>query len=119
MAYMSQQHKKELSPQIKNVLKKYNVKATIGVRHHSTLVLNVKSSKLDFLKGKDCDSLSINPYSIDNNHSDECANFLNEVSNAMMTGNHDKSDLMTDYHNVGWYIDINIGQWNKPYELVD
>jgi hypothetical protein len=35
----------------------------------------------------------------------------------MMVGNHDKSDVMTDYFNVGWYIDINIGKWDKPYKV--
>jgi len=24
---------------------------------------------------------------------------------------------MTDYFNVGWYIDVNIGKWNKPYVI--
>jgi hypothetical protein len=35
----------------------------------------------------------------------------------MMVGNHNRSDIMSDYHDVGWYVDINIGQWNKPYIL--
>jgi len=33
----------------------------------------------------------------------------------MNTGNWDKSDIQTDYFNVGWYVDVNIGKWNKPY----
>jgi hypothetical protein len=24
---------------------------------------------------------------------------------------------MTDYFDVGWYIDINVGKWNKPYQF--
>ena len=48
MAFVSQEKKKSLAPAIKAVLKKYNMKATIGVRHHSTLVVNVKSGDLDF-----------------------------------------------------------------------
>jgi hypothetical protein len=35
----------------------------------------------------------------------------------MNAGNWDKSDIQTDYFNVGWYIDVNIGKWNKPYTL--
>ena len=49
MAYMSQSLKKELAPAIKAVLKKYNVKGTIAVRHHSTLVVNIKEGALDFI----------------------------------------------------------------------
>jgi len=25
---------------------------------------------------------------------------------------------MTDYFDVGWYNDIRIGDWNKPYQMV-
>ena len=35
----------------------------------------------------------------------------------MMVGNHNNSDISTDYFDVGWYIDINIGKWDKPYEV--
>ena len=49
MAYVSQEDKKNLAPAIKAVLKKYNVKASIAVRHHSTLVVNIKSSPIDII----------------------------------------------------------------------
>lgn len=42
MAYVSQEMKKELAPAIKAVLKKYGFKGTIGVRHHSALVVKIK-----------------------------------------------------------------------------
>jgi len=41
MAYMNQDKKKALVPQIKAVLKKYGVKGTIGVDNYSSLVVNV------------------------------------------------------------------------------
>ena len=41
--------------------------------------------------------------------------FLSEVIPAMNEGNHDNSDIMTDYFDVGWYISVNIGRWDKPY----
>jgi len=43
---------------------------------------------------------------------------LNELLVAMSTGNHDNSDIMTDYFDVGWYSNINIGQYHKPYVQV-
>lgn len=42
MAYVSQEMKKELAPAIKAVLKKYGFKGTIGVRHHTGLVVKIK-----------------------------------------------------------------------------
>ena len=49
MAYISQERKKQLAPNIKAVLKKYGAKGTIGVKHHSSLVVNISSSPFDFI----------------------------------------------------------------------
>jgi len=130
MAYMSQDRKKELSIGIKAALKKYGVKASIAVRHHSTLVVNIRSSAIDFASNRVIKPGSIhdgrggwagheqvNPYWIKDHWTGKALEFLTELKAAMSVGNHNNSDLMTDYHDVGWYTDINIGQWNKPYQL--
>jgi ribosomal 30S subunit maturation factor RimM len=49
MAYFNQERKAEKAPEIKKILKKYGVKGSLAVRHHSTFVLNIKSSKIDFI----------------------------------------------------------------------
>lgn len=137
MAYMSQEMKKELAPGIKAVLKKYGMKGSIAVRHHSTLVVNLRGGPLDIIGNYNAqveaknrvaeraglplgylaeDSIQVNHFWIDDNYSGQVRDFLNELKEAMMVGNHDNSDLMTDYFDVGWYIDINVGRWNKPYQ---
>ena len=50
MAYMSQERKAQLAPAIKAVLKKYNIKASIAVNNHSTLVVNIKQGEIDFIE---------------------------------------------------------------------
>ena len=30
----------------------------------------------------------------------------------------DKSDIMTDYFHTAYYMNINIGRWDKPYKLI-
>ena len=139
MAYVSQERKANLAPQIKAVLKKYGMKGTIAVRHHSTLVVNIRAGKLDvcgnwfenlredsyYLENNNAapESLDVNTYHIDSNYTGEVADFLNELVDAMngvgseTEANFDKSDSMTDYFHVGWYIDINVGRYNKPYIL--
>ena len=49
MAYITQEDKKELAVGIKKVLAKYNVKGTIGIHNHSTIVVRLKSGDLDIL----------------------------------------------------------------------
>lgn len=123
MAYMSKETKKELAPAIRKILKKYNIKGTLAVKNYSTLVLNVKSGDLDIIgsytKKNNVDHevsyLQVNTYYTDDHYTGKVKNFLSEISDAMNKGNFDKSDLQTDYFHVGWYTDINIGQWDKPY----
>jgi hypothetical protein len=124
MAYIDQKRKAELAPKIKAICKKHGVRASIGVRHHSTLVLNIAESKIDFFGqyaskyGTLSDGyIQVNPYSIDTNFTGIAGEFLQEVYEAMMAGNHNNSDMQTDYFDVGWYVSINIGSFEKPYRL--
>jgi len=119
MAYMSQERKKELSPKIKQVLTQYWMKGTLSVRHHSSLVCNIKSGGIDFSKYyREGDQyIQVNIYHIDSRYEWIARDFLLELKQAMMVWNHDNSDIMTDYFDVGWYIDINIWSWKTPYIL--
>jgi hypothetical protein len=117
MAYMSQEHKKELSPSIKAILKKHNMKGSVAVRHHSTLVVNVQAGVIDFsdaLANRGC--INVNEYYIDEHYTGAARDFLSELTAAMKGPNYfDDSDAMTDYFHTSHYINVNIGQWNKPY----
>ena len=50
MAYVSQELKAKLAPSIRAVCKKHGIKASVAVRNHSTLVLNVKQGSIDFIE---------------------------------------------------------------------
>ena len=132
MAYVSQALKAKLSPGIKAICKKYNVKASIAVRNHSTLVLNIKQGPIDFFTSynKKMESnrsgsghtfvpetkcIQVNEYHYDKHFAGTALDFLDEIVAAMNIGNHDNSDIQTDYFCVGFYTNINIGQWNTPY----
>ena len=138
MAYVSQELKSKLSPTIKAICKKYKVKASIAVRHHSTLVLNVKSGKIDFIENyieTDADkvaankmsldtiahirknqSLDVNTYWAHEHYSGKAKQFLTEMIGAMKGPDFfDETDAQTDYFHCSHYIDINIGKRDKPY----
>ena len=132
MAYMNQERKARIAALLKPVLNKYGVKGTLAVRNHMTIVLNIKAGAIDFvqnyintvgLESRGVDHvyksrcLDVNPYHYQNHFSGTAKKFLSEVLMAMNAGNHDNSDIQTDYFDVGWYVDVNIGQWNKPYEV--
>jgi hypothetical protein len=120
---MSQEKKAKIAPQVKAICKKYGVKASLAVSNHSTLVLNVKQGPIDFINdfGNSEDAakfgIQVNPYWYKEHFVGESREFLTEVITAMNVGNHDRSDIQSDYFDVGWYVDVNIGRWNKPYAL--
>lgn len=132
MAYMSQEKKAQLAPAIKAICKKYGVKASLAVRNHSTLVLTIKQGPIDFIgnSNKVCATkyanqrwtpadkhIDVNPYWYHEHFDGRALEFLKELMPAMNVGNHDRSDAMTDYFDVGWYVDVNIGRWDQPYAL--
>jgi hypothetical protein len=112
MAYVSQEDKAKLAPVIKYVLAKYGMKGTISVRHHSTLVVTVKSGNIDF-GGTDID---VNVYWINEHYTGKARDFLNELHQAMMGPNwFCDDDVQTDYVHRSHYCDIRIGNWQRPY----
>jgi hypothetical protein len=139
MAYFNQEKKAKIAPKIKAILAKYKVKGSLAVRNHSTLVLNLKSGSIDLIEnyietdsktfhGKKMSqdqidyirskkSLDVNPYWFKEHFSGKSLDFLKEIFVAMNDGNWDKSDIQSDYFNVGWYVDVNIGKWDKPYTV--
>jgi hypothetical protein len=112
MAYVSQADKAKLAPAIRAVLNKYKVKGTISVRHHSTLVVTVKSGNIDF----GGDNIDVNVYWIDQHYTGVARQFLNELHRAMMGPDwFCEDDAMTDYFHRSHYCDIRIGNWQRPY----
>jgi hypothetical protein len=136
MAYVSQELKAKLAPKLRAICKNYGVKASVAVSNHSTLVLNIAQGSIDFIGnsnkvcGNDFYQVSrgftpntsgydqINPYHFQSHYDGQALAFMKEVMAVMNEGNHDHSDIQSDYFNVGWYVDVNIGRWDRPYVLV-
>jgi hypothetical protein len=135
MAYVNQEKKQKLAPTVKAILKKYNLKGSLAVRHHSTLVLNIKSGKIDFIKNyndtmegrltgygdpvaKRSGNLDVNTFWVHEHFTGRAKKCLEELVAAMKGPDFfDHSDAMTDYFHTSHYVDISIGRWNKPYEV--
>ena len=141
MAYMNQEKKAAIVAAVKPILKKYGIKGTFRVRNHSTICLSIKEGKIDFIENylatdaalphaakfsqdqidyiRKNQSLDVNPYWFQEHFSGKAKAFLAEVFTGMKAaGWYDRSDAMTDYFDTAYYYHINIGKWNKPYELV-
>lgn len=131
MAFMSQERKAEIAPAVKTILNRYGLNGSLSVRDHSTLILTIRSGEIDFITNyRDAimadrgriepwqmtDHIEVNHYHVAREFTGEACEAITALVAAMNNGNWDKSDVMTDYFNVGWYIDIKIGTWSKAYE---
>jgi hypothetical protein len=134
MAYMNQARKAELAPAIKAVLKKFGMKGTIGVSNYSTLIVNLQSGELDLIEEANAfnrefaqrtgqkfypvtGNYQANPYKGADAYADSVVGQFFKELTAAMRGKiwYDNSDIMTDYFDTAYYMEINVGKWNKPY----
>lgn len=138
MAYMNQEKKAKIQAAIKPILAKYGVKGSLSVRNHSTIVLTLKSGKIDFIGnlnrvcGKDHYQVSrgfkpvtreyvdVNIYWYQDHFDGEAKEFLTEALAALRGADwYDRSDVMTDYFDTAYYVDVTVGKWNKPYIVTE
>ena len=138
MAYMNQEKKAKISTNLKPILKKYGIKGSLSVNNHSTIVLTLKSGEIDFVENyikTDIDkpygskmaqdqidylrknqSMDVNPYWYQEHFSGVAKEFLTEAMVALKSADwYDETDAQVDYFNTAYYVDINVGKWNKPY----
>lgn len=136
MAFMSQDKKAKIAAALKAIPELKKWKYSLGVHHHSTIVMNIRSapedlisniatrfreqpryeeSNVQYLESKRYHQVNI--YYPENQFSGKLLETFKKIIAALNIDNHDNSDLMTDYHDVGHYVNINIGQWNKPFEV--
>lgn len=124
MAYINAKEVKSIRVALKKEFP--NVKFSVTKRHHSTVVVSIMKSDIDFsdvLEGRD--NVGINHYWIEDNypaHADMFKRIVEICKTAPAEDGgdewFDKSDIMSDYHHTAYYMDIFIGKWNKPYEMV-
>jgi len=134
MAYVNQEMKSKIAAAVKPILAKYGVKGSLSVRNHMAIVLTLKSGKIDFIGNSNrvCGNShyqvsrgftpntsgydTVNKYWYQDHYDGLAQAFIAEAIIALQSaGWYDRSDAMTDYFDTAYYIDINIGRWDKPY----
>jgi len=132
MAYMNQDKKKEIAAELKKFMPK-NWKYSLRVRDHSAIVMTIRSAPVDLVKEHEAKRaaklrnhpdfmprtdryVSVNPYNADESFT-ESQELINKIMAALNLNNFDKSDIQSDYFHVGHYVAVNIGTYDKPFEV--
>lgn len=131
MAFMSQEKKREIARELKSALRgfPFEISYSLAVHNHSTLVMTIRRSELDPFADRVPDRwpgsrdgetyINVNVYHWRDHFTGPTKGFLEIVLPILNRGNHDNSDPMTDYFDVGWYVDVQFGKWDKSYIKIE
>ena len=101
MAYMDQEKKAKISAGLKKIMPR-DWKYSLAVKHHSSIVLTINAAPVDLIalnlrsdenKGK---YIQVNEYYLDREYAGDVL-------------------AVFDHFDVGHYIDIHVGRWDKPF----
>lgn len=123
MAFITADQTRNIKARLKKAYPKF--KFSVRNSNHSSVDVTIVSGPIKFgytddaihrmtykPETKEFDYCQINHYYTENyTHSD----ILEGIVDIIQKGNHDNSDIMTDYFDVGWYVHLSVGAWNKPY----
>lgn len=123
MAHMTQEKKAKINAALKAVMPK-GWKYTLAVRNHATIVCTIKSAPKDLV------ALSGDEHAVREGHyrvnhywyashikNAELVAEIAPIIAALNTDNWDRSDIQTDYFDVGHYITLQFGTWDKRFEV--
>ena len=140
MPYMNQEKKAKIAELVKPILKKYNLKGSLSIYNYSTICLNLKSGKIDFIDNYnkkliednhkiygydkkrtiDYGFMQVNEFTVKERFTGDAKNALLELKDALLSANwYDESEPMTVYYDIVYYISINIGKYDKDYVVTE
>jgi hypothetical protein len=121
MAYMNQTKKATIAQALALVVPK-GWRYSLSVRNRMVIVMTIQSASADLIgeilnkrEGFTDGNVSLNLYWLECAYQGELLETMEAIKGALNTDNHDNSDLQTDYFDVGHYVDLSIGKWDKPF----
>ncbi len=121
MAYLSKTQVKETREALRVAFPDFKFLVRKSHAGGSSINVSIMSGPVDF---GDLDMpKSVNPYHVGTLFEDHQVGFLEAVIKVIKYGTerqwYDNSDAMTDYFDTAFYLDVEIGRWQKPYQKTD
>ena len=129
MAYMNQDKKKVIKANLDKVLKPLGIKYSLRVQDYMSITCTLRSGEVDFIEnfkqttGNEFDQhvrnhIQVNPYWYQDHFTHRPQRIIGECLDALRSADYyDKSDAMIDYFETAYYYHLDVGSWDKPYEL--
>ncbi len=121
MAFMNQEKKRIIAAELKKVVPA-DWRYSLSVNNSSTIVMTIKSAPVNLMemKGMAVEGRTyhqLNQYYPEQCYEGKTLNTMIDIIAALNTGNWNRSDSQSDYFDVGHYVNVNIGSWDKPFKV--
>ena len=132
MAYVTKEVKTRVQKALKGILPK-GAKWSLSGTGKSRLALNIWAADEDLIAAVNRHNQKLHGWivpekpltHVDLHHRLQEIDFgnrwneiLEKALEIMNEGNWDRSDIMTDYFDVGWYTEICLGAWDRPFQVL-
>jgi hypothetical protein len=116
MAYISTEEVAIIRNELKQMFpRKQNWVFSIRREHYSSLHITIRQSPIELRADTSKEYEQVNYYFIqerENKVASELLQIIYDISNKQ---NYDRSDIQSDYFDVGFYFSMSIGSWDKPF----
>jgi hypothetical protein len=133
---MNQEKKAVIKAALDKALKGTGVKFSLSVDNHTSIRCTVKSAPIDLIANMndvcrvapganrygpykdETDYVQINPYWYKEHFSGKALQLVDKIVKAMYSADYyNNTDSSIDYFDCAYYISVNLGKWNKPFEV--
>lgn len=120
MAFINKEKTKVIRNEIKKQFpRKDGWKFSVVNENHSSIHVSIMEAPVRF---HEKDYAQLNHYYPENYENSEILSKIKDIANGYFLNegekNYNRSDLMTDYFDVGWYVNISQGKWDKPFKQI-
>lgn len=119
MAYIRKEEVAEKRAKLKEAFPaKDGWKLSVTRQHSSTISVVVMEAPYQMLEQPEQGNETVNYYYIKEHFGNtRKANDLSKIYDIINAGNFDDSDPMSDYFHVGFYVNLDIGKWDKAFKV--
>jgi hypothetical protein len=121
MAYISTEKVKEMRNKLKELFPaKKGWKLSVTTQNYSSVNCSILTAPFELRLDTTRTNESVNQYYVKEHYNDNPASkeALLSMLQVLNTNNYNNSDAQSDYFDVGHYVNLSIGKWDKPFQVL-
>ena len=118
MAYISTEEVKVIREELKkNFPSRLGWKLSIVRRDYLSLSISIIQAPFELRNDQKNAYEQVNQYWLESRENKQSIPVLKKIFEIANKNNYDRSDVQSDYFDVGYYLNISIGHFGKPFTL--